>query len=99
MARQVCLFRISQEKNSDYDSYDSAIVAAYTIEEAREMHPSEYTNETVSELTALVKANADDYHYGLSDWAEFKHIEVEYIGIADIHIIAGDILCNSFNAG
>ncbi len=97
MDRQVCLFRISQSKNSDWDTYDSAIVAAYTVEEAQNIHPGNY-DESVSELTRKSKAN-DDYAYELTSWTEFQHIKVEYIGIADIHIKAGEILCSSFNIG
>ena len=33
------LFKISQNSNTDYDTYDSAIVAAYDEEEARNTHP------------------------------------------------------------
>lgn len=33
------LYLISQNANSDYDTYDSAVVAAYDEEEARNTHP------------------------------------------------------------
>lgn len=36
------LYRISQSDNSDYDTYDSAVVAAPSEEEARKIHPSGY---------------------------------------------------------
>ena len=36
------LFRISQDENSDYDTYDSAVVAAPDEQTAREMNPSTY---------------------------------------------------------
>ena len=34
------LWKISQTVNEDYDTFDSAIVAAMTKEEARNIHPS-----------------------------------------------------------
>ncbi len=36
------LWLISQDENRDYDTYDSAVVAAETEEEARSIHPGEY---------------------------------------------------------
>jgi len=35
------LYLIFQEKNDNYDSFDSAIVAARTKKEARMIHPNE----------------------------------------------------------
>jgi len=99
MAKPVNLFRIYQNKNHSYDSYDSAVVAAYTIEEAREIHPSEYVTESVSKITTAARADKDGYHSNLSSWAEIEHIKADFLGLADIHIKAGDIICSSFNAG
>jgi len=36
------LFRISQSVNLGYDTYDSAVVVARTVDEARNTHPGEY---------------------------------------------------------
>jgi hypothetical protein len=36
------LWLISQEVNNGYDTYSDAVVVAETLEEARNMHPSEY---------------------------------------------------------
>lgn len=35
------LWHLSQKENTDYDSYDSIVVAAYTEEEAKKIHPRE----------------------------------------------------------
>jgi hypothetical protein len=34
------LYLISQTENQDYDTYDAAVVAAETIDEAQKTHPS-----------------------------------------------------------
>ena len=39
------LYKISQEVNNDYDTYDSAIVAAKTKEEAKNISPSKYIDD------------------------------------------------------
>ena len=36
------LYKISQSANNDYDTYDSAIVAAENEEEARKINPCKY---------------------------------------------------------
>ena len=99
MDRQVCLFLVYQSENNDYDTYDSAVIAAYTADEAKEIHPNYTEDRSISELTAMSKMDANDYMYELSSWAEIQHIKVDYIGIADIHIKVGEVICNSFNAG
>lgn len=38
------LWRIWQEVNNNYDTYDSAVVAAETEDEARHTHPGNYNN-------------------------------------------------------
>jgi hypothetical protein len=38
------LWLISQDFNTGYDTYDSAVVAAETEDDARNMNPSDYSN-------------------------------------------------------
>lgn len=40
--KKVYLYRISQDKNNDYDTYDSAVVAACSEDDARSIHPGNY---------------------------------------------------------
>ena len=80
------LWYISQEVNNDYDSYDSAVVAAETEELARTIHPGGYTREQVLK----------DYQF--NSWADPKYVEVERIGTAKKGTKEG-VVCSSFNAG
>lgn len=57
------LYRISQNWNTGYDTYDSAVVAAESEDEARLIHPSEMRYSTSSwcdpaavEVTLIGKA-------------------------------------------
>lgn len=38
------LYLISQNKNSGWDTYDSAVVAAKSAASAKKIHPNEYVN-------------------------------------------------------
>ena len=77
------LWIISQTVNNDYDTYDSAVVAAETEEEARLIIPGGGTW-------------ADARRYG--GWAKKpSEVTVEYLGTTD-RKISGVILA-SFNAG
>jgi len=38
----VNLYRISQDENNDYDTFDSAVVAAENENDARTIHPHEH---------------------------------------------------------
>jgi hypothetical protein len=79
------LFLIEQGVNSDYDTYDSAVVAAATEEDARKMHPN-----------GRPPAAENDYD---STWtSNLDAIKVTYIGVAKPGTQAG-VICASFNAG
>lgn len=77
------LWKLSQTVNNDYDTYDSAVVAAYSEEEARTIHPSAYYKW-------------GEYYSG---WAlEPSQVMVEYLGQAKEGTTSGVVLA-SFNAG
>lgn len=79
------LWLISQNENNGWDTYDSAVVAAETEEDARKTHPSKSGWPT------------GDYHYGT--WVTSPDtVTAEYLGIAKEGTAAG-VICASFNAG
>jgi len=78
------LWKISQDKNNDWDTYDSAVVAAQTEAEAKMMHPS--TGEAIK----------DEYS---SSWVGSPDdVTCEYIGEAKDETEKGVVFA-SFNAG
>ena len=79
------LYKISQDVNNDYDTYDSAIVAAYSEEEARMIAPSGDSEWD---------GTADEY----SDWCAASDVSVKLIGLA-AHGIEKGVVLASFNAG
>lgn len=79
------LYHISQNINNSYDTYDSAIVAAATEEEARKIHPSGDNNDW-------------DGPYG-HVWCTYtSDVTVKLIGTAAPSVTKGVVLA-SFNAG
>lgn len=77
------LYKISQDVNNDYDTFDSAIVAAETEDEARNTHP---------EKNFPLGFDFNTY------WCDQSQVTVEKIGTATKDTKAGVILA-SFNAG
>ena len=82
------LYIISQTENNDYDTYDSAVVAAPDEHTARNTHP-------VGE-----EPHKNIWGMGLfGTWCNTPDsVTVEYIGEAAEHIRQG-VICASFNAG
>jgi hypothetical protein len=80
----VKLWLIEQDVNNDYDTYDSAVVAAETEEEARLTHPSgrQWDGNDTEACT----------------WCEAGFVNVEYIGEAKPNLPKGVVVA-SFNAG
>lgn len=101
------LYLISQDKNNDYDTYDSAVVAARNEIEAAQIHPNSDTFDIVYDLnfdcwmwTIGTTTDATEYvPYRNDSWVEDPHdIEVKYLGEAADGIEVG-VVCASFNAG
>jgi hypothetical protein len=78
------LYLISQEVNSDYDTYSDAVVAAESEDEARSIHPSGVKNDLTRSTT--------------SDWTSPENVAVRLIGVATPFTKSG-VICSSFHAG
>lgn len=87
------LYLLSQNVNTDYDTYDSCVVAAKDEAQARRIHPGMYGNRLwwVPDKDGL-RSQA------VRCWASPKEVSVVYIGDAVIGTKVGAI-CSSFNAG
>lgn len=81
------LYLVSQDRNRDYDTYDSMVVAAETEEAARLIHPSVYASDEWWNNKGFV-----------SDWAMPDRVQVDLIGTATPETQPG-VICASFNAG
>jgi hypothetical protein len=77
------LYLIYQTKNTDYDTYDSAVVAAENPLSAQATHPSGREGEF------------NDYNH---TWCNIQDVKVELLGKAKKGTKAG-IIVVSFNAG
>ena len=69
------LYLISQETNTEYDTYDCAVVVAETEEAARKMNPDPW---------GKVKVN-------LSNWTEPENVTVTFLGVANPSLLSGSI--------
>lgn len=84
------LYLISQTVNDDYDTYDSAVVAAESEDEARKMHPGQSQGDFYESWWTR------DTEYG--SWASrLEDVKVELIGVS--HENVSRVICASFNAG
>ena len=84
------LYLISQDQNDDYDTYDSAVVAAATEEDARNTFPGPFPPE------CWLDSDSESWCYDC--WTEPKNVTVKLIGTAADELEAG-VVCASFNAG
>ena len=81
------LYLLRQTVNKGYDTYDSVVVAAYSAEQAAEIHPCGNPVVTVEDWKDF------------GDWAKsLTDIHIKYIGKAVEGTKVG-VVCASFNAG
>lgn len=93
------IYKISQTKNDDYDTYDSAIVVAESEEKAKLIHPNGF----------YICEDGIFYRYSYHEkfvsrwkdesWCELNHVKAELIGTASDDLECGAVICASFNAG
>jgi hypothetical protein len=97
------LWKISQEVNNEYDSFDSAIVVSSNPVAAKRIHPACDT-QSGEAVFRYVEGEGwiwahDGSFYGNSGWADLKDIKVQCVGEAASCFSEGAIVCSSFNAG
>lgn len=100
------LYLISQDINNNYDTYDAAVVAAESEDDARAIHPSPYVTHIscgawmgTHGVKALDNKAGKEYPTGNVEWVDYKEIDkitVQLIGTTDRE--RGVVLA-SFNAG
>lgn len=95
------LYLISQDVSNDYDTYDAAVVAAESEEEARKIHPSRFVTHVSNNkwmCTSAVEQN-NEYERNRDDWVDYADINlitVEHLG--ETQRKKGVVLA-SYNAG
>lgn len=97
-AQVMKLWLISQDVNTEYDTYDSAVVVAADEESARRVHPSQFSC-WVGDEVHLKHSDGRTRKEHSNDWAALGAIKVELIGSAEPHLAEGAVVCASFNAG
>lgn len=67
------LYKISQDVNDNWDTFDSAVVVAESAEEAKKIIPDHHGGYREN----------PDYEISIYDWAKPKDVKVEFIGLVD----------------
>jgi hypothetical protein len=100
------LYLLSQNTCRGYDTYSSAVVAAHSEEEARQIHPAgdrvwrrpvtSHRDHDVGRTWCFVVGGCA----GCQSWPAPEEVKVRRIGVVeDPQIMDGDVLCKSFRAG
>jgi len=86
------LFLLSQTEYRGYDTYDSCVVCAESVEDAVIIHPSAIYGIDFT-------PSCPNWDRTYPDWATHPdHVQAEYLGEAAPGVRRG-IICASFNAG
>ena len=90
------IFKVWQEENNNYDTYDSFVVVTTDAARAKDIRPSWQNNSGIETV------NWDNPDLQNKDihclWARHRYaVYVEYLGESDSEV--EQIVCASFNAG
>ena len=96
------LWKLSQDENNDYESYDSAVVVSDSQASAAMIHPV----GPMIDLDRLVWNGIvwmwgdGGQSFGMNNWTEPSKVKVVLIGEATPGLFnEGDVICSSYNAG
>ena len=101
------IYKLSQEVNTGWDTYDSMVIIADSEKEAillsyEETYMLKNTVKYYLNFYIKMEEPFSDYEYIVkktSSWAFEKDIKIEYLGQADSNITESQVICTSFNAG
>ena len=97
------LWKLSQDENNGYDTYDSAVVVSSDPMNASMVHPARFsdTKDPIFEFLWVEDSwgRIDGGHIDNGGWARPNDVKVVCIGEAASFMNDGDVVCSSFNAG
>lgn len=100
---QLYIWRLEQNENNGWDTYDSCVVVSESEEKAKKIHPSHYDgfDDEKNEWYEVNNHGEKYYMYRSSQaWASHpNNVSAVKVGIADTSLGEGYIICSSFNAG
>lgn len=89
------LYLLTQDVNTNYNTYDSCVVAARNEEEARNINPDSKDGPESYIFLNWKPRESNDWN----DWADSpEQVQVTYLGTAKKGTKVG-VICASFNAG
>jgi hypothetical protein len=95
------IYKVTQNINNGYDTYDSMVVVAETEQDAREICPDEFTTHHHDGTWYGTFNDGGEYKRDGDEWVPFNKIHklvVTLIGIATPEMEKGVVVA-SFNAG
>jgi hypothetical protein len=97
------LWKLSQDENNDYETYDSAVVVARDPVNASMIHPARYS-DTGEAIFSFDKVDdcwrrIDGDHVDDGGWARPNDVKVVCVGEAGSFLKYGEVICSSYNAG
>ena len=100
------LWKLSQDENNDYDSYDSAVVVALDPVSASMVHPARFsdTREVMFEFDRVSDCwrhtfDGEPLGPNSGGWCQPNDVKVVCVGEAASFLEAGSVVCSSYNAG
>ena len=96
------IFKIEQNANDAYDTYDSAIVVACDEEHARSIHPGGDSIVWDPDSERWVDEDGSDASWVSNSWVSDPHQHVlatRFGMVTGGSAKPGDVICFSFNAG
>ena len=98
------LWKLSQDENNDYDTYDSAVVVSTDPVRASMVHPARFsdTREAMFEFDQVSSVWRCTTYGGSGDngsWCRPNDVKVVCVGEAASFLNDGDVVCSSYNAG
>lgn len=84
------IYLITQTENTDYDTYNSAVVIAKDEKSAKNIHP---------DGNVLKNSESNEGYWRVNAWTTPENVTVQLVGVANKLHKENTVVCASFNAG
>ena len=93
------IYLISQDINREYDTFNAAVVAAESEQDARTIHPSNYTTHHNNNKWMGTYTKGGEYEEGDDCWIPFSDIDKLKVKLIGTTNEERGVILSSFNAG
>ena len=93
------IYLVDNNTRFGYDTYDSVVVVAESVDEARKIHPSSFVTHVADGRWKGTNISGETYNTGDNEWVRYDEIDELVVELIGKTTREKGVVLASFNAG